>query len=206
VIRVMVAEDVPMMRDALVRLMGLEDDLDVVAAVGSGETVVATALRHQPDVAVIDLALPNLDGLDVALELHQRLPDCKVLIIAGVANPSYLRRGAECRVAGFVLKESTPQDLIDGVRTVAGGGSVFDPRLVYAALTVSDNPLTDRERDVLRLTADGSSTSEIAETLFLSRGTVRNYLASVVTKLNARNRVDAIRLAREAGWLQPTRA
>ena len=204
-IRVMVAEAVPMMREALVRLLSLEDDLEVVAAVGDGDAVVPTALRYRPDVAVIEIALPERDGLDAARELRERLPDCKVVVLTGAATPSDLRRGAESRIAGFMLKSSTPHELIDGVRTVARGGSVIEPTLAYAALSAPDNPLTDREHDVLRLTAAGSSTREVAETLYLSHGTVRNYLASVVTKLDARNRVDAIRLAHEAGWLRQVR-
>lgn len=200
-IRVMVAEAVPMVREALARLLDLEDDCEVVAAVGDGDAIVPSALRYRPDVVVIEIALPKRHGLDAARELHERLPDCKVLILTGAATPNDLRRGAESRVAGFMLKSSTPHELIDGVRTVVRGGSVIEPTLAYAALNVPDNPLTDREQDVLRLTAAGFSTRDVAETLYLSHGTVRNYLASVVTKLNARNRIDAIRLAREAGWL-----
>ncbi len=203
-IRVMVAEGVPMFREALVRLVNHEDDMEVVAAVGRGDAIVGMALRYRPDVAVIETSLPEMDGLDAAHALNQRLPTCRTLILTGVANPGNLRRGAESQVAGFMLKQSTPQELIDGVRTVAAGGRIIDPQLAYAALTLLDNPLTSRERDVLRLTADGYSSREVAEALFLSHGTVRNYLASIVTKLGARNRVDAIRRAHDAGWLQWT--
>lgn len=200
-IRVIVAEDVPLVREALARLLDLEADVKVVATVGGGDEIVDTALLYRPDVAVIDIALPKRDGLEAAAELKRRLPSCKTLILTRVATPGNLRRGAENQVAGFMLKDVTPEDLVDAVRTVAAGGSVIDPQLAYAALSAPPSPLTDRETSVLRMTADGLSTREIAQALFLSHGTVRNYLASVVTKLCARNRVDAIRLAREAGWL-----
>ncbi|HEX6338813.1 MAG TPA: response regulator transcription factor [Jiangellaceae bacterium] len=197
----MVADDVPLMREALARLLDLEADVKVVATVGGGDQIVDTALLYRPDVAVIDIALPKRDGLEAAAELRRRLPSCKTLILTGAATPGNLRRGAESQVAGFMLKDATPEDLVEAVRTVAAGGSVIDPQLAYAALGAPASPLTDRETSVLRMTADGLSTRDVAEALFLSHGTVRNYLASVVTKLCARNRVDAIRLAREAGRL-----
>lgn len=200
-IQVIVAEGVPLVREALARLLDLEADVKVVATVGGGDEIVDTALLYRPDVAVIDLALPKRDGLEAAAELKRRLPSCKALILTHVATPGNLRHGAEIQVAGFMLKDATPEELVDAVRTVDAGGSVIDPQLAYAALSAPPNPLTERETSVLRMTADGLSTREIAQALFLSHGTVRNYLASAVTRLSARNRVDAIRIAREAGWL-----
>ena len=200
-IRVLVAEDVGILREALSVLLDQEADLAVVAAVETGDKIVPTALRYRPHVAVIDIAMPNLDGLDAAAELHERLPECRALILTGVGRPGDLRRAAQAHVAGFMLKDSKPDELVAAIRTIAAGGRVIDAQLAYATLDAASGPLTDRENDVLRLTADGASPREVAASLHLSYGTVRNYLASVVTKLGARNRVDAIRIARGAGWL-----
>ncbi|MFD1938246.1 DNA-binding response regulator [Nonomuraea mangrovi] len=200
-IRVLVAEDMRLLRDALVGLLKLEGDLEVVASVDTGDAIVASALEHRPDVAVIDIELPHLDGLDAAAHLRERLPSCKVLILTGVGRPGNLRRSIAAQAAGFMLKDSRPEELAEAIRTVARGGRVLDPQLAYAALDVVDNPLTEREADVLRLTASGATPREVSARLHLSYGTVRNYLASAVTKLDARNRVDAIRIATEAGWL-----
>ncbi|WP_019632191.1 response regulator transcription factor [Actinomadura atramentaria] len=200
-IRVLLAEDMRILRDALVGLLGLEDDLEVVAALGDGREIVPAALRLRPDVAVIDIELPGLDGLSAAAELHERLPECRTLVLTGVGRPGNLRRARAAHVSGFMVKDSPAADLAGAVRTVAGGGLVVDPQLAFAALEASGSPLTDREAEVLRLTAAGSEPPEIARQVGLSYGTVRNYLASAVTKLNARNRVDAIRIAAEAGWI-----
>jgi two-component system response regulator DesR len=201
VIKVLVAEDVRMLREALVGLIGYEDDIEVVAAVDSGDAIVPAALRHRPDLAVIDIELPKQDGLDAAAELHQLLPECRTLVLTGLGRPGNLRRSARAQVAGFMLKDSRPQDLVAAIRTIAAGGRVIDPQLAYAALDVADSPLTEREADVLRLTSEGLNPREIAARLHLTYGTVRNYLATAVTKLGARNRVDAIRIASEAGWV-----
>lgn len=200
-INVMVAEDVRMLREALVTLLRQEHDIDVVAAVESGDAIVPAAMRHRPDVAVIDIALPGGDGLDAAADLRTRLPDCKVLILTGVGHPGNLRRGVRARVDGFMVKDAEPQQLVDAIRTIASGGKVIDPELAYTAMEIAESPLTDREVTVLRLTASGAPPREVAASLHLSYGTVRNYLASAVMKLGARNRVDAIRIATDAGWL-----
>lgn len=200
-IRVLVAEDVRILREALIGLLGLEDDIDVVAGVESGAEIVPAALAHRPDVAVLDIELPGIDGLEAAAQLRDRLPSCRVLVLTGVGRPGTLRRGIAAQVAGFMLKDARPQDLIDAIRTVARGERVLDPQLAYATLDVADSPLTERETDVLRELSTGASPREVAATLHLSYGTVRNYLASAVTKLDARNRVDAIKLATGAGWL-----
>ncbi|UGT44311.1 response regulator transcription factor [Nocardia yamanashiensis] len=200
-IRVLVAEDVRILREALIGLLALEDDLEVVAGVESGEQAVDAAMRHGVDVAVLDIELPGMDGLQAAEVLRDRLPSCRVLILTGVGRPGNLRRGIAAKVAGFMLKDARPQDLVDAIRVVARGGRVLDPQLAYATLDVADSPLTERETDVLRELATGASPREVGTRLHLSYGTVRNYLASAVTKLDARNRVDAINLATGAGWL-----
>jgi two-component system response regulator DesR len=201
VIRVLLAEDVRLLRDALVGVLGLVDDIEVVGAVETGDAIVATALRTRPDVAVIDIEMPGLDGISAAVQLHQWLPDCRTLILTGVGRPGTLRRAMSAKVAGFMGKDAALEDLVGAVRSVAAGGRVLDPQLAFAALDAEGNPMTERECDVLRLTASGAEPTEVAARLGLSQGTVRNYLASTVSKLNARNRVDAIRIASEAGWL-----
>jgi two-component system, NarL family, response regulator DesR len=200
-IRILIAEDVRILRDTLVAVLRLEDDLDVVAAAASGSEIVPAALRHRPDVAVLDIDLPGVDGLTAAAELHQRLPECRTLILTGLGKPGNLRRAMAARVGGFMIKDSPAEQLIDAVRRVAAGERVVDPQLALAALEMADNPLSPREAEILKRHAAGASAAEIAEELFLSYGTVRNYLASAVTKLGARNRVDAARIATDAGWL-----
>ncbi|WP_067171302.1 response regulator transcription factor [Microtetraspora niveoalba] len=200
-IRVLIAEDVRILREALVALLGYEEGIDVVAEVEAGDAIVPAALVHRPDVAVIDIDLPVLDGLAAAADLRVRLPECRVLILTALGRPGNLRRGVEAHVSGFMLKDSRPEDLVNAIRDIAAGGRVIDQKLAYAALALPVNPLTDREADVLRLTGAGAAPREIARDLHLSYGTVRNYLASAVTKLNARTRLDAVRIAAEAGWL-----
>ncbi|MEV2268929.1 response regulator transcription factor [Nonomuraea africana] len=201
-IRVLLAEDQHVIRGALVALLGLEADLDVVAAVESGDQVVAAALAHRPDVAVLDIDMPGaIDGLDAAGELRARLPACRTLMLTGYGKPGHLRRALDARVDGFMLKTVPPEELAAAIRKVAAGERVLDPSLAVTAWDLADNPLTPREADVLRLAADGAEATEIATRLFLSVGTVRNYLTAIVAKLNARNRTDAARIAREAGWI-----
>ena len=200
-ITVLVAEDVRLLREALVSLLGQEDSIDVVASVGSGDQIVPAAIRHRPDVAVIDITMPGRDGLEAAAELRRRLPLCRILILTGSGQPAVLRRSARAGVEGFMLKDTDPSALVEAIRTIARGGRVIDPDLAYTAIGGPDSPLTDRETAVLRRTAAGSSPREVAASMHLSYGTVRNYLAAAVLKLGARNRVDAIRIATEAGWL-----
>jgi two-component system response regulator DesR len=200
-VRVLIAEDMRILRDTLVALLELEDDLEVVAELASGDHILPAALQHHPDVAVIDIDLPGTDGLTAAAELHQRLPQCRTLILTGLARPGALRRALVAHVAGFMVKDAPSQELIDAVRRVAAGERVIDPKLAVAALETADNPLSPREAEVLKRHAAGASAAEIAAEMYLSYGTVRNYLASAVTKLGARNRVDAARIANEAGWL-----
>jgi two-component system, NarL family, response regulator DesR len=200
-VRVLIAEDMRILRDTLVALLELEDDLEVVAELAAGDQIVPAALQHHPDVAVIDIDLPGLDGLTAAAELHQRLPACRTLILTGLGRPGTLRRALAAHVSGFLVKDAPAQQLVDAVRRVAAGERVIDPKLALAALEAAGNPLSPREAEVLKRFAAGASAAEIAAELYLSYGTVRNYLASAVSKLGARNRVDATRIANEAGWL-----
>ncbi|MEV4162410.1 response regulator transcription factor [Nonomuraea dietziae] len=199
--RVLIAEDVRILRETLAAVLELEDDLEVVAAVERGDQIVPAALESRPDAAVLDIELPGLDGLGAAALLTERLPECRVVVLTGFARPGYLRRAMASGVSGFLLKHSPPGDLVEAIRKVVAGEQVVDPQLAVAALRKADNPLAAREVDVLRMAATGAEADEIAVRLSLSRGTVRNYLSSAVMKLNARNRVDAIRIAADEGWL-----
>jgi two-component system response regulator DesR len=198
---VLIAEDMQILRDTLIAVLDLEDDLEVVAQVATGDAVVPAALAARPDVAVVDIDLPGMDGLAAAALLRERLPECRVLVLTALAVPGNLRRALAVQVAGFLGKDAPSQDLIAAVRRVAGGERVIDPRLAVAALEVPPNPLSPRESEILKLYADGHDPADVAADLHLSYGTVRNYLASAVTKLGARNRVDAIRIADRSGWL-----
>jgi two-component system response regulator DesR len=200
-IRVLIAEDMHMIRGALVALLGLEPDLEVVAELERGDEIVEAALRSRPDVAVIDIDLPGIDGLRAADLLHDQLPTCGVLVLTGLNQPGYLLRALKSRVRGFLLKDAPPEQLADAVRRVAAGQRVLDADLVAKAVETGASPLTERESDVLRAAESGLSTDEIASELSLSSTTVRNYLSNAITKIGARNRLDAIRIAREAGWL-----
>ncbi|MFJ3531721.1 DNA-binding response regulator [Streptomyces sp. NPDC090132] len=200
-IRVLIAEDMHLLREALVELLGLERDFEVVAQVASGAEIVPAAQRHQPDVAIVDIDLPEVDGITAAGLLREAVPRCRVLVLTALSQPGQLRRALAAEVAGFVPKDIRPAELAAAVRTVAADGQVVDPHLALAALRAPQSPLTQRETEVLRLSATGAQPLEVAQRLFLTYGTVRNYLASAVTKLGARNRVDAIRIATEAGWI-----
>ncbi|SCK29221.1 two component transcriptional regulator, LuxR family [Streptomyces sp. WMMB 714] len=200
-IRILLAEDMHMVRGALVALLDLEDDFEVVCELERGDEVVAAALDKRPDVAVIDIDLPGLDGLTAASMLHEKLPECRTLILTSLGRPGTLRRALAARVSGYLLKDAPPKELAAAVRRVAAGHRAVDPQLALAAWGGTDSPLTERETEVLRLASEGAEASEIASLLHLSTGTVRNYLTTVVTKTNARNRVDAMRIARESGWL-----
>jgi two-component system response regulator DesR len=201
VIRVLLAEDQHIVRGALVALLNLEDDLEVVAEASTGDQVVPAALVYLPDVAVLDIDMPVLDGLSAAGELKRKLPSCRTLILTGNGKPGHLRRALQAQVGGFLLKTAPPDDLIAAIRAVAAGERVLDPSLAVTAWDLADDPLTPREKDVLRLTATGAEPPEIAAELHLSAGTVRNNLTAVVAKLNARSRTDAVRIATEAGWI-----
>lgn len=200
-VRILLAEDVHMIRGALVALLELEPDLHVVAAVDRGDAIVEAALASKPDVAIIDIDLPGLDGLTAAAELHEQLPDCRTLILTSLGRPGTLRRALSAQVSGFLLKDSPADQLALAVRSVASGRRVVDPQLALTAWDSPENPLSPRELEVLRLAARGADAAEIAGCLYLSKGTVSNYLTAIVGKLGARNRIDAIRIAEDAGWI-----
>jgi len=190
-----------MVRGALVALIELEQDLKVVASVDNGTDIVPTALECRPDVAIIDIDLPGLDGLSAAEQLHTGLPSCRTLVLTHLARAGTLRRALAAHVQGYVLKDAPPEQLAAAIRGVAAGRRVIDPQLALTTWECGDNPLSPREHEVLRLAAQGAEPVEIAAALHLTVGTVRNYLTSVVIKLNARNRVDAIKTAYDVGWL-----
>lgn len=201
-IRLLLAEDQHVVRGALVALLELEPDLEVVAEADSADDVVPRAMVFLPDVAVLDIEMPGrMDGLQAAAALKERLPGCRTLMLTSLGRPGLLRKALDAKVDGFLLKTAPPRELVAAIRQVAAGGRALDPGLAVAAWDLADNPLTPRENDVLRELAEGAEPPEIAQRLHLSTGTVRNVLTAVVGKLNARNRTDAVRIAREAGWL-----
>jgi two-component system, NarL family, response regulator DesR len=200
-IRVLVAEHVQILRDTLVSVLNLEDDVKVVAQVAAGTDIVPAALAERPNVAVVDIDLPGIDGIAAAARLHERLPACRVVILTVLGRPGQLRAALDAHVAGFMVKDTPSDQLIDVLRKVAAGERIIDPKLALAALEMKESPLSERETEVLGQFAAGADLHEIAAELFLSYGTVRNYMASAVTKLDGRNRIDAVRIATEAGWL-----
>jgi two-component system, NarL family, response regulator DesR len=201
VIRVMLAEDQGMMRGALARLLDLEPDIEVVAQVERGDAVVAAALQHRPDIALLDIEMPGQSGLEAAAELRTALPACKVVILTTFGRPGYLRRAMDAGAKGFLVKDAPVETLSTALRRVLSGDTVIDPTLATAALTVGPNPLTDREKQVLSASADGATIADIAARLHLSESTVRNYLSSVIGKTGTRNRMEALQTARSQGWL-----
>lgn len=199
-IRLVLAEDQGMVLGAFASLLGLEPDVEVVATARDGDEALAAVLAHRPDVLLTDIEMPGRTGLDVAAELQRRRDPTRVLIVTTFARSGYLRRALDAGVTGYVLKDAPIARLVDAVRRVHAGHRVIDPELAVAAWETVD-PLTDRERDVLRLAADGHPNAELAARLHLAEGTVRNYLSNTIAKLGARNRTDAVRLAQERGLL-----
>lgn len=200
-IRVLLAEDQAMVRGALAALLTLQGDIEIVAEVGRGDEVVTVALATLPDVALLDIEMPGCDGISAAAVLHTKLPSCRVLILTTFGRPGYLRKAMESGVVGFLLKDAPADQLATAIRRVVAGERVVDPSLAMAALSEGNNPLTERERAVLVAATRGASIAEIAASLFLSEGTVRNYLSVAIQKLGARNRIEAARTAEEKGWL-----
>lgn len=200
-IRVLLAEDQGMMRGALALLLGLEDDIEIVAQVGNGDDIVPKALEARPDIALLDIELPGRSGLDAAADLRTRLPGCRVLILTTFGRPGYLRRAMEAGASGFLVKDGPVEDLAAAIRRVLAGERVIDPALAAAALSAGPNPLTQRERDVLSAAVDGATVADIAAKVHLSPATVRNYLSAAIGKTQTRNRMEAVRAARQNGWL-----
>jgi two-component system response regulator DesR len=200
-IRVLLAEDERMVREAIAVLLSLEPDIAVVAEVGRGDQVVEAALRTAPDVVVLDVEIPGRDGISVAAEVAARLPGCRVLMLTTFERPGYLRRALGAGAAGFVLKSTPARDFPSVVRRTAAGERVVDPVLAAAAAAEGDSPLSNAERDVLAAAAGGADAGTIARRLQLAPSTVRNRLSSAIQKVAARNRAQAARIAREKGWL-----
>lgn len=200
-LKVLLAEDVALIRGALVALIELEPDLNVIAAVERVDQIVPAALSHKPDVAIIDLGLPVPDGFSAADQLHAALPECRVLLLTSLGRAGTLRRALASHVSGYLLLETPPERFATAIRDIAAGQRVIDPLLSASAWEGTRNPLSPQEHEVLRRVAEGADPKEIAAAMHLSVGTVRNYLTAIVTKLNARNRVDAVRTAYDLSWL-----
>jgi two-component system response regulator DesR len=200
-IRLLLAEDQGMMRGALALLLDLEPDMQVVAQVDRGDAVLAAALEHRPDVALLDIEMPGTSGLDAAAQLRRELPSCRVVILTTFGRPGYLRRAMEGGAKGFLVKDTPVEELAGAIRRVLAGETVIDQDLATAALTAGPNPLTEREREVLAAAADGATIADVAATLHLSESTVRNYLSAAIGKTGTRNRIEAVQVARSQGWL-----
>ena len=200
-IRVLLADDQALVRGALAALLSLEPDLEVVAEVGSGDQVVDAVLEHHPDVALVDVEMPGLDGIAATAAVRRASPDTKVLVVTTFGRPGYLHRALRAGASGFLVKDTPATRLADAVRRVHAGLRVVDPDLATDSLVAGESPLTPREAEVLRAARDGSPVSTIASALFLSEGTVRNHLSSAIQKTGATNRTEAVLLAESNGWL-----
>jgi two-component system, NarL family, response regulator DesR len=200
-IRILLAEDQAMVRGALSALIGLEADLEVVAEATRGDEALAAALATKPDVALLDIEMPGGDGLSIAQALKENLPSCRVIILTTFGRAGYMRRAMESGAMGFLLKDAPPTELASAIRLVMEGKRIVDPGLAAAALTEGENPLTPRERDVLRMSSSGASIKDVAKELNISSGTVRNYLSTAIQKLGGQNRIEAVRVAEQKGWL-----
>lgn len=199
-IRVIIAEDQAMVLGALAALLEIESDIEVVGQARDGQQALELTCSLHPDVVLADIEMPRMTGLELAAELKQLGTAARVIILTTFARAGYLRRALESGVSGYLLKDSPSAQLANAVRRVHAGGRVIDPDLAAAAWTEPD-PLTDRERQVLRLAAEGATGADIADRLNLSEGTVRNYLSEAISKLGAANRTEAARIARQKGWL-----
>ena len=199
--RVLIAEDQGMMRGALATLLDLEDDLEVVAQVATGDRIVPTALEVRPDVALLDIEMPGTTGLEAAEQLRAVLPGCVTMIVTTFGRPGHLQRALAAGARAFIVKDGPVEELARSIRRVRAGELVIDPTLATAAVVMGPNPLTRRERDVLDAAADGSTVDDISGRTHLSRSTVRNYLSDAIGKTGTRNRMEAVRVARDNGWL-----
>ena len=200
-IRLLLADDQALVRGALAALLDLEPDLEVVAEVGSGDEVVSAATRNAPDVALLDVEMPGLDGIEATRAVKRAVPGLRVLIVTTFGRPGYLRRALQAGADGFVVKDTPARELAEAVRRVHAGLRVVDPMLAADSLVAGESPLTSRETDVLRASRDGASVATVAGRLFLSPGTVRNHLSAAIGKTGSANRAEAVRVAEENGWL-----
>ena len=200
-IKVLLADDQALVRGALAAMLGLEPDIEVVAQVSSGDDVVRAARDSSPDVALLDVQMPGKDGITAAAELHQELPSCRIVVCTTFGRPGYLSRAMAAGAVGFVVKDAPPEQLVDAVRRVHSGLRVVDPALAAESLATGQSPLTERERDVLRVASAGGTIADVARTLSLSQGTVRNHLSAAIGKTGARTRAEAAKVAEDRGWL-----
>ncbi|MBN6037583.1 response regulator [Amycolatopsis sp. 195334CR] len=200
-IRVLVADDQALVRGALAAMLGLEPDIEVVAQAATGDEVLPLARESEVDVVLLDVQMPGKDGLEAAAELHAALPACRIIVCTTFGRPGYLTRAMAAGAAGFVVKDSPPEQLVDAVRRVHSGLRVVDPALAAESLATGTSPLTGREREVLRAAGDGATVADVAGRLHLSDGTVRNHLSAAIGKTGARTRAEAVRIAEDRGWL-----
>ncbi len=200
-IRLLLADDQALVRGALAALLSMESDLEVVAEVGRGDEVVDAAREHRPDVALLDVEMPGLDGIAATAALREALPGVRVLIVTTFGRPGYVRRGLQAGAGGFVVKDTPARELAEAVRRVHSGLRVIDPTLATDSMIAGESPLTARESDVLREALRGGSIADLAGSLYLSEGTVRNHLSSAIGKTGARNRAEAAQIAQSNGWL-----
>lgn len=200
-IRLLLADDQALVRGALAALLDLEPDLSVVAEVASGDEVVDAAREHRPDVALLDVEMPGMDGIAATQALREAMPGVRVLIVTTFGRPGFLRRALQAGASGFVVKDTPARQLADAVRRVHSGLRVVDPVLAADSLVSGESPLTTREAEVARAARDGGTVADLARELFLSEGTVRNHLSSVIGKTGARTRAEAVRIAEDNGWL-----
>ncbi len=200
-IRLLLAEDEHLIRGALAALLALEEDMELVAEAASGDEALAMARKHRPDVALLDLQMPGMDGIAVAEALATEVPECRAMIVTSHGRAGYLKRSLAVGVRGFLPKTVTAKVLAEAVRSVHRGGRYVDPELAAEAISAGDSPLTPREADILELAADGASVEEIAQRVALSPGTVRNHLSSAGQKLGTSNRYESVQVARRHGWI-----
>ncbi|MBC9956534.1 response regulator transcription factor [Yimella sp. cx-51] len=200
-LRILIAEDIDLVGEAFEALLATEAGYDVVARVGRGDQVVRAALAHRPHIALLDIDMPGMTGIEACAELTEALPACKVILLTALPGSGHLPRALAAGASGYLVKSMTAKQLIDGIQSVAAGGTVIDPTLAAEALRSGPSPLTDRECDILRLVDQDISTDQIAEELFLSKGTVRNYLSNAMTKLDAPSRVEAVKRAKNRGLI-----
>ncbi|MBU9723876.1 MULTISPECIES: response regulator transcription factor [Bacillaceae] len=199
-IRIFIAEDQRMLRGALGSLLELEDDIDVVGQAENGKEALAAILSLKPDVCLIDIEMPYMSGLEVAQELNRQNSDCKIIILTTFARPGYFEQALKANVHGYLLKDGSSDDLAESIRNVMKGKREFAHELIFGSIK-GDNPLSEREQEVLRLAATGKTSKEISKELYLSAGTIRNYMSEIINKLEAKNRIEAISVAEKNGWI-----
>lgn len=200
-LRLLIADDADLVAEAFEALLATEPDFEVVARVGRGDLVLAAARTHRPDVALLDVDMPGATGIEAAAELVAEFPECRVLLLTALEGSGHLHKALAAGASGYILKSTNASRLIESIRTVAAGGTVVDPQLAADALKLGPSPLTDRETEILKLCGTGADTASVAQQLFLSKGTVRNYLSRAIAKLGAANQREAYARAEHNGWL-----